>query len=179
MNDDPDEGCGNHPRRTEQLYRQYRHQSGGLRSQLRGCMVLEVSHRFDGRLKGPQACLQTYKPCCLESATAIRVLIQKKSNCDVTESRSLLFASKTAVMDPGFHEPMANILAAVPVVSSPRYGPLSCRVWVKKALDTLDEYWFIKLVTSMDGIEDELAKYLEGLSSQRRREIGKMPGSKA
>lgn len=104
---------------------------------------------------------------------------ESKPNRNLNESRTLLFASKIAVLDPALHEPLAEQLAAVPIASSPRYGSISCRVWVKEALATLDDLGFIKLTEDLYIIETHLVDKAEEYRGMRNRDVEKNSGSQA
>lgn len=102
-----------------------------------------------------------------------------KVNKDLEASKTLLFASKIAVLDPTLHQPLAEQLAAVPITSSPRYGSVSCRVWVKEALATLDDTGFIKLTEHLDIIETHLIDKAEEHRGMGVRNVEKNSGSQA
>lgn len=82
-------------------------------------------------------------------------------------------------MDPALHQPLGDTLASVPVVSSLRYGPLSCRSWVKAALEALDDLGFIKLIKPLNLIESELVEEAERLRTFNARAAEKNSGSAA
>ncbi|CEL08672.1 hypothetical protein ASPCAL11817 [Aspergillus calidoustus] len=60
----------------------------------------------------------------------------------VPKSKALLLAHKIAVMDPGLHKPMGALLEAVSADL-----PVTCRVWLKRALHDLDDAGFIALTS--------------------------------
>lgn len=102
-----------------------------------------------------------------------------KPNRNMSSSVTLLLASKIAVMDPVLHQPLEDTLASVPIVSSLRYGPISCRSWVKEALETLDDSGFIKLTQNVDIIEETLVRRAEARRVVDSKATEKNPGSVA
>ncbi|KAE8417866.1 hypothetical protein BDV36DRAFT_255611 [Aspergillus pseudocaelatus] len=77
-------------------------------------------------------------------------------------SLNLLVAVKIAVMDPALHRALADRLAAVP--DTP---PITCRLWLKRALLELDEEGYIQLTGKVDDIEQEAL--IEAAENQPRR----------
>ncbi|KAL4783790.1 hypothetical protein BJX76DRAFT_357692 [Aspergillus varians] len=69
----------------------------------------------------------------------------------VPKSKTLLVAEKIAVMDPVLHEPLGDRLATVSATP-----PVTCRIWLKRALHDLDDEGFIKLTGTVDAIEMDL-----------------------
>lgn len=63
--------------------------------------------------------------------TGFKWTYETKLNKNLKNSVTLIYASKIAVVDPVLHQPLAEQLAAVSIASSPRYGPISCRSWVR------------------------------------------------
>ncbi|KAJ5787137.1 hypothetical protein N7457_002127 [Penicillium paradoxum] len=82
--------------------------------------------------------------------TGDRWQFQTKTNTGIPYSKTLLVALKIAIMDPCLHGPLADRLAAVPVIS-----PVTCRLWLKIALFDLDNEGYIKLTKEVDDIEME------------------------
>lgn len=81
---------------------------------------------------------------------------------------NLLAALKIAVMDPILHDPLATRL---PQVS--QTPPVTCRVWLKRALEELDEEGYIELLGSVDRIEEQAADLAFKNKLLRRRSVGK------
>ncbi|KAL5336017.1 hypothetical protein BJX70DRAFT_401076 [Aspergillus crustosus] len=63
-----------------------------------------------------------------------------RESVGVPKSLTLLVASKIAVMETALHEPLDEKLAQVSTTE-----PITCRVWLKRALELLDDEGFIKL----------------------------------
>lgn len=89
---------------------------------------------------------------------------QTKASTSVPSSKSLLVALKIAVMDPALHSPLAARLAAVPVIP-----PVTCRLWLKRALFDLDNEGYIKLTKEVDDIEIEGIIFAEQSKKEDRR----------
>ncbi|RDW84101.1 uncharacterized protein DSM5745_04427 [Aspergillus mulundensis] len=68
----------------------------------------------------------------------------------VPHSISLLVALKIAVMDPALHGALGDRLKAVS-----QTPPVTCRIWLKRALQDLDDEGYIKLKGGVDDIELE------------------------
>jgi hypothetical protein len=96
---------------------------------------------------------------------------QVKTNENVSNSLNLLVAMKIAVMDPVLHDPLAERLAGVPIQPSSRYGPITCRVWVKEALHVLDDYGYISLKAKVNDIEQEAIDEAVGNYLRDRRTV--------
>ena len=94
---------------------------------------------------------------------------QTKPSTNVPNSVNLLVAVKIAVMDPGLHDALAKRLTEIPVQPSSRYGPITCRVWVKEALEELDEEGYIKLRGKVNDIEQEAIDEAVGNKLRRKR----------
>lgn len=63
---------------------------------------------------------------------------------------------KIAVLDPILHQAFFHRLAQIPIVDSARYRErITCRVWLKEALYTLDDEGYISLTASVDDVESE------------------------
>lgn len=77
---------------------------------------------------------------------------QCKVSDDVPYSKTLLVAVKIGVIEQVLHQPLANVLAEVPVDP-----PVTCRVWLHRALHTLDDMGFVKLIHPAQDIEDVAA----------------------
>lgn len=75
---------------------------------------------------------------------------QAKSSNTVPYSKMLLLALNIAVIEPELHDALAQRL---PAVSSD--GAITCRVWLRNALQELDDEGFIKLIASVDKVEEE------------------------
>lgn len=106
---------------------------------------------------------------------------QSKTTTNVPNSVNLLVAIKIAVMDPSLHEALANRLAEVPVTASSRYGPITCRVWVKEALHELDDEGYIAINpgSNVDEIEHDAADKAADNKEEKRRTVVKSALSKA
>ncbi|RMD43095.1 hypothetical protein DV735_g2000, partial [Chaetothyriales sp. CBS 134920] len=106
---------------------------------------------------------------------------QSKTTHNVPSSVNLLVAIKIAVIDPALHTDLARKLAELPVTTSSRYGPITCRVWVKEALHELDDegYIAIKPEHTVDDIELEAVQLAAGNKMAATRSVVKSPLSKA
>lgn len=72
------------------------------------------------------------------------------------ESAKLLVATKVAAIDPVLRDALRSRLAEVPIEYSARFREdITCRVWLKEALFALDNEGYIKLIQSVDEIEQE------------------------
>ncbi|KAL3479801.1 hypothetical protein BJX99DRAFT_61627 [Aspergillus californicus] len=69
----------------------------------------------------------------------------------VPKTSTLLVALKIAVMDPVLHEPLDSRLAAVS-----QAPPVTCRTWLRRALEILDDEGFIKLTGCVEDLELEV-----------------------
>lgn len=78
---------------------------------------------------------------------------QTRQTPGVKGSRTLRSALKIGVVDPALHESMAQCLATVS--TSP---PITCRVWLERALYDLGEGGYVKLMAPVDCIQDEAAE---------------------
>lgn len=96
---------------------------------------------------------------------------QAKFSTGVPNSLNLLFALKIAVLDPALHTALGDRLAQIPVAPSPRYGPITCRVWLKEALSELDNEGFIKLIKCVNKVEDEALMQAAENKPRRKRTI--------
>lgn len=99
---------------------------------------------------------------------------QTKHSRNVKESVTLLVALKIAVVVPVLHEPLAERLGAVS--TSP---PITCRLWLMRALHDLDSGGLIKLklVTSVEQIVAEASVLAMGNVMTRQRGVYKSDGS--
>ncbi|KAL1873745.1 hypothetical protein Plec18167_006263 [Paecilomyces lecythidis] len=104
---------------------------------------------------------------------------QTKSSNRIPYSLNLLLAIKIAVIDPVLHDALAERLAQVPVRDSGRYGPVSCRVWLKEALEELDNEGYIALKAPVSQIEEDAINDAEDNRARRRRTVIKSPLSRA
>lgn len=86
---------------------------------------------------------------------------QAKPSQNVPSSLTLLVGRKIAVMDPSLHGPLAERLAAVSTTP-----PVTCRLWLKRALSDLDDEGYIKLNKSVDWIEEEA--FIDALENKPR-----------
>ncbi|KAL3456711.1 hypothetical protein BJX64DRAFT_270156 [Aspergillus heterothallicus] len=83
---------------------------------------------------------------------------------NVPKSKALLVAHKIAVMDPALHAPLGEMLEAVS--DAP---PVTCRIWLLRALQELDDAGFIKLTAEPGDIErDAEGQAAENRLSDRR-----------
>ena len=80
---------------------------------------------------------------------------QTKDSTDVPSSTNLLVAMKIANLEPLLHSALSDRLPQIPISRSPRYGDITCRVWLKETLHELDNEGYIQLIESVDYIEDE------------------------
>lgn len=87
---------------------------------------------------------------------------QTKASTGTPNSLNLLVAVKIAVMDPALHSALADRLAAVS--DTP---PITCRLWLKRALLELDEEGYIQLTGRVDNIEQEAL--IEAAENQPQR----------
>ncbi|KAB8261402.1 hypothetical protein BDV32DRAFT_148667 [Aspergillus pseudonomiae] len=87
---------------------------------------------------------------------------QTKPITGIPNSLNLLVSLKIAVMDPALHVALVDRLAAVPETP-----PITCRLWLKRALHELDEEGYIQLTGSIDDIEQEALT--EAAENQPRR----------
>lgn len=71
------------------------------------------------------------------------------------EPINLLVAVMVAVLEPELHTALSERLATIPATASPRWGNITCRVWVKEALWTLNDEGYICLTKAVDFIEEE------------------------
>lgn len=69
----------------------------------------------------------------------------------IPKALTLIVVMKIAAMDPALHGPLGVRLGAVSTAP-----PVTCRVWLKRALSDLDEEGFIQLTGSVADIELEL-----------------------
>ena len=67
------------------------------------------------------------------------------------------------------HDALAKRLTEIPVQPSSRYGPITCRVWVKEALEELDNEGYIKLQGKVNDIEQEAIDEAVGNKLRRKR----------
>ncbi|KAG2412883.1 hypothetical protein HFD88_010440 [Aspergillus terreus] len=86
---------------------------------------------------------------------------QTKPSEDVPLSITLLVGRKIAVMHPNLHGPLAERLAAVSTTP-----PVTCRLWLKRALSDLDDEGYIQLKESVDWIEEEA--FIDALENKPR-----------
>lgn len=82
--------------------------------------------------------------------TGYRWQYQTKICTGVPSSTTLLVALRIAVMNPVLHGVLAERLAAVPVTP-----PVTCRLWLKRALFDLDDEGYIMLTREVGDIEME------------------------
>ncbi|KAJ0414820.1 hypothetical protein BJY00DRAFT_294495 [Aspergillus carlsbadensis] len=73
-----------------------------------------------------------------------------KTSYGVPGSLLLIFALKIGVMDPGLHPPLEARLD--PVSAEP---PVTCRIWLLRALEDLDDEGYIKLIGTPLDIQAE------------------------
>lgn len=104
---------------------------------------------------------------------------QAKSSVKVPNSLNLLVAVKIGVLDPVLHAPLGDRLANIPIAASPRYGPITCRVWLKEALSELDNEGYIKLTWTIDEIEVEALTEAADNLPRKKRTIVHSSGSAA
>ncbi|KAK2765105.1 hypothetical protein FQN54_008804 [Arachnomyces sp. PD_36] len=104
---------------------------------------------------------------------------QTKPSVNVPSSLNLLVAVKIAVLEPGLHAPFGDRLAQIPIAPSPLYGPITCRTWLKEALFHLDNEGYIKLIKSVDAVEDEALMEAANNQPRRRRTAIRSTGSAA
>ncbi|KAJ9293156.1 hypothetical protein DTO271G3_8100 [Paecilomyces variotii] len=104
---------------------------------------------------------------------------QMKLSSNVPSSFNLLLAIKIAVIDPVLHDSLAERLAQVPVQDSSRYGRITCRVWLKEALEELDNEGYIALKATVNKIEEDAIIEAEENRARGLRTVIKSPLSKA
>ncbi|KAI9835338.1 MAG: hypothetical protein M1819_002482, partial [Sarea resinae] len=80
---------------------------------------------------------------------------QSKHSSRVSHSLNLLVAVQVGVLEPVLWSALCDRLARISVSSSARHGHMTCRVWVKRALEELDDEGYIVLARSVDVVEDE------------------------
>jgi hypothetical protein len=81
---------------------------------------------------------------------------------------NLLLALQVAEIPPELHQALAKRLAKVPI-----HGNSTCRVWLKEALVILDEEGYIKLIRTVQEIEQEAAEQAERNRREHTRTIEK------
>lgn len=74
-----------------------------------------------------------------------------RSTRGIPKALTLLVAMKIAVMDPALHGPLGARLEDVSTAP-----PVTCRVWLKRALRDLDDEGFIQLTGQVADVELEL-----------------------
>ncbi|KAE8151742.1 hypothetical protein BDV25DRAFT_138563 [Aspergillus avenaceus] len=87
---------------------------------------------------------------------------QVKSIMGTPNSLNLLVALKIATMEPALHAALTDRLALIP-----HTAPITCRLWLKRALHDLDEEGYIQLTGKVDEIEQEALT--EAAENQPRR----------
>ncbi|KAF2490045.1 hypothetical protein BU16DRAFT_169152 [Lophium mytilinum] len=102
-----------------------------------------------------------------------------KNSTRVPNSLNLLVAIKIAVIEPVLQPSMTTVLAEVPRVRSSKYGNITCRVWVKEALLKLDELGYIKLIKTVEWIEDDAILKAGGNRPRGVRTVISSSGSEA
>lgn len=87
---------------------------------------------------------------------------------EMPQLRRLILALKIGSLAPVLHNALSERLAAVPLsLYSVRFREqLSCRVWVKEALFSLDDEGYVSLGRAVNDIEEE-AKYLAMLNKSK------------
>lgn len=96
----------------------------------------------------------------------MEISIETKHWCP--NSKSLLLALKIAVTDPSMHDALAVRLEAVPVEP-----PVTCRLWLQKALYELDNEGYIKLTRQVGDTEGEAVALTE--LNQRKKPKNHVP----
>lgn len=92
-----------------------------------------------------------------------------KPSINVPNSVNLLVGVKIAVLEPILHNALATRLAEIPVQDSSRYGAITCRVWIKEALQELDDEGYIKLKAKVNDIEEEAVDEAADNKQRERR----------
>ncbi|KAL2833846.1 hypothetical protein BDW59DRAFT_64592 [Aspergillus cavernicola] len=67
------------------------------------------------------------------------------------KDKTLLVALKIAMMDPVLHDALGARLDAVSITPA----PVTCRIWLKRALEALDDEGYIQLIATVDDVELE------------------------
>ncbi|KAI5787316.1 hypothetical protein EDC01DRAFT_661397 [Geopyxis carbonaria] len=92
---------------------------------------------------------------------------------------TVLLAVKVAVVEPVLHDALSERLGTVPLTRSPRYGDVTCRVWLKEALFVLDDEGYIKLTRDIELIENNAAFEAARNKVKRGRSVIKIDASEA
>jgi hypothetical protein len=106
---------------------------------------------------------------------------ESQPSSDIPDPDRLLLALEVGgVLEPLLHDSLGDRLAQIPIEYSTRFREnITCRVWIKEALFALNNEGYIKLIKSVDAIEEE-AKILAMMNkTHRRRTVAKSSGSVA
>ncbi|RAL11823.1 uncharacterized protein BO97DRAFT_86861 [Aspergillus homomorphus CBS 101889] len=76
--------------------------------------------------------------------------IQHPATTGVPKSITLIVGLKIAVMVPVLHQALSDRLEIVS-----QEPPVTCRIWLKRSLQDLDDEGYIKLTHSVDGVAQE------------------------
>lgn len=107
-------------------------------------------------------------------------IYEAKSTRNVSQSVRLLLALQVGVLDPVLHGSLSDRLAQIPIQYSTRFREhMTCRVWIKEALFALNEEGYIKLIKSIDAIENEAKFQAMRNKSQGEQTVAKSSGSSA
>ncbi|KFX97170.1 hypothetical protein O988_04999 [Pseudogymnoascus sp. VKM F-3808] len=82
---------------------------------------------------------------------------QKRTSTTVAFSDSVVSILKIAIIPADYHDALANRIAEVPLEDTQRYGAFTCRTWLLRAIDELNDEGHIslKLGTTSQHIEQE------------------------
>lgn len=84
-------------------------------------------------------------------------LYDQRNSLSVIYSDEIVTAVRVAVIHPDLHVPLRDRLSHVPLDDTQRFGGLTCRTWLLRALDELDNEGYISISggSTVEDIENE------------------------